>query len=305
MLCSVHGFHRNVKVVILMYTSCLFSWVFWKLQDFLVQFQWEVLCNTVSTSGFLARFFHEFHITASVSRAALPVFRWANIYSLFSDSGLVSLFLSHIAQKQRCEEATEGCTTNKILDPGFESQISPSSVLLSLNCKGINILLVCFLSQVCPLKVSTYFWNSITTCFGWRLKHGPMIDILCSKLPSDLTIMRHWRIWGLVLTNVSVNIRFHFQPTMHRCRTVYSENDHYREPLLSSLWPLVSDPPVHACWHSLIERDRESGATCSRETSLWCACTTVSDSFSCSVSSVINSLAGQVGLWWNHILICC
>lgn len=139
---------------------------------------------------------------------------------------------------------------------------------------------------------------------------------------------------------------------MCRCRAVSSENDHYHEPLLSSLWPLVNDPPVHACWHSLIERDRESGdphprsppemavtfpchqsvilpvthpfvgsegartyrsrslpvhlwqSHMLRETSLWCVCTTVTP-YSCSVSGVINALAGQVGHWWKHILICC
>lgn len=90
------------------------------LQDFLVQFQREVLCNAASTRGFLAHFSHEFHVTASVARAALPIFRCANIYSLLRESGLASLFLTRITQKQRCRETIEGCTVNKRLDPGFE-----------------------------------------------------------------------------------------------------------------------------------------------------------------------------------------
>lgn len=70
--------------------------------------------------AFLLIFSHEFHIIASVARAALPIFRCADIYSLLSESGLVSLFLTRITQKQRCRETIEGYTINKRLNPGFE-----------------------------------------------------------------------------------------------------------------------------------------------------------------------------------------
>lgn len=137
---------------------------------------------------------------------------------------------------------------------------------LTIRPRSLFLMIYLFSSQVCPLRFPHTSETVLPLVSGEGLNMDLWLTFYIQTTTPAFWPNCYETMWfdeyeNWFFTNISVSICFHFQPTMWRCRAVFSENDHYHEPLLSSLslWPLVSDPPVHACWHSLIERDRESG----------------------------------------------